>query len=181
MRPPTAKERATIIHAVRETWEYESDPARLGKLAARFRRPRLHPFVVRIVVSRGQPRFASALVELRDRRRRGHGAPAVELFDLRHKLAEAGTTFPNACTHATPAGLRDVLCPDPWRVLRTTRPPIAPQRSLVQPIPTSNLHALDWRKITLPGASCGSSRPIHPTNDGPYRDEALVHPDVDLL
>jgi hypothetical protein len=171
VRAPTGNERAQIERDVTAIWRGRSQPEGPGAT-----HPRLRPVVDRIVFSRRHPRFASALVELRGRNGERHGAPAVVLLDLGNKVADVGTTFANACTHGTPRGLRDLLCPDPWRVLGSKRPRVALQREYVQPIRTSNLHALDWSAISLPGGVCGSSRPIRL-----HRWKTFIHPDVDLL
>jgi hypothetical protein len=174
-RSPNAKERARIVRAVAETWRYASAPRDRQRT-----RPRLRPVVDRFVVSRSRPHFAIALVELRDRHDERHGARAVIVVDPRGYAAGPYTTFPNACARGTPPGLRELLCPNPWRLLRTSRPGVRPQLSDAQPIPTSNLHALDWRTISLPGGVCGSSRPIRPRGRG-RELEASIHPDVDLV
>jgi hypothetical protein len=175
VRPPTEHERAQIERDVTEIWRGRSQPEGPGA-----RHSHLHPVVDRVVFSRRHPRFASALVELRGGNGERHGAPAVVLLDLVKKLAEVGTNFPNACMDGTPAGLRDLLCPNPWRVLDTERPHVALQRRYVQRIATSNLHRLDWSTVSLPGGVCGSSRPIRLHRRGSVV-EAFIHPDVDLL
>lgn len=191
-RPPTRAERAVIARAVDETWEYESAPLYAeASRHVRPRRPHLRPRILRIAVARAHPRFASAVVELLDGRGRRNGAPAVVLFERPSDpqvAKEAGAVdiagpaivFPRACGASTPSGLRPLVCPNPWAVLRHERPPVRGQTAYAQPIRSPNLHAVDWRKVALPGAVCGSSRPIRARNygDGP---EAFIHADVDLL
>jgi hypothetical protein len=72
----------------------------------------------------------------------------------------AATVFPPSCTGATPQALRDLLCPDPWSVLGYPRPRIQPQAAYAIRIRSTDLHALDWENVTLPGAACGSTHPI---------------------
>src|SRR5438105_14449304 len=81
VRAPTPNERALIVVTVRSTWWYESAPDAAG-YPLRWRRrhlerPSLRPEVTRIRVSRRDPRYASALVELRDRRGRPRGPRTV--------------------------------------------------------------------------------------------------------
>jgi hypothetical protein len=66
-------------------------------------------------------------------------------------------------------------------VLGYPRPRVRAQTAHSQRIPSSDLHALDWKKVTLPGGACGSSRPIHPHRYDAGQPEALIHADVDLL
>jgi len=47
----------------------------------------LRPTVVRLVVSRADPRFASAVIELRDARDRRRGSAAVLVFERVHGAA----------------------------------------------------------------------------------------------
>lgn len=189
-RPPTPGERARIVFAVTDTWTYESEPLyRYVTHHFRPRRPRLRPKVVRILVSRSDPRFSSAVIELRDALGRQRGPAAVMVFTrIDHDewaaknvgawvVAGPGTTFPNACSTATPRGMRTLLCPDPWRVLGYPRPRVRGQTEYTQRVPSPDLHTIDWRTVALPGGVCGSSRPIRPRH-GP---EAFIHADVNLL
>jgi hypothetical protein len=194
VRPPTPEERASIAFAIKDTWTFRSAPLydELGH-RARPRRPHRRPTIVRIVVSRADPRFASAVVQLRDARGRRRGSVAAMVFELErlhdkvggkkfgaYVIAGPAIAFPNACTAATPSGLRTLVCPDPWSVLDHPRPRLRPQAAYTQRIASPDLHALDWRKVALPGGVCGSSRPIRPHNYG-YGPEAFVHADIDLL
>jgi hypothetical protein len=192
VRPPTPVERARIVLAVDETWEYESEPlySELGRHLLP-RRPRLRPAVVRVVVSRADPRFSSAVVELRDARGRRRGSAAVMVFERARDryeekrfgaavVAGPAVAFPRACTAATPPGIRPLVCPDPWSVLGYPRPRVRAERALTQRIASADLHRIDWRKVTLPGGVCGSSRPIRPRDYG-YGPQAIVHADVELL
>src|SRR6266581_139587 len=100
VRAPTEHERAQIERDVTAIWRGRSQPQGPGATHSHLR-----PVVDRILFSRRHPRFASVLVELRGGNGKRRGAPAVVLLDLRNKIADVGTTFPNACTRRTPAGL----------------------------------------------------------------------------
>jgi hypothetical protein len=179
LRPPTPDERARIIRAVDGTWEYESAPLYGGlRHGLRRRRPRLRPRVVRIRVVRADPRFSSAVVELRDPRGRRRGPAAVIVFDQSDVVAGPAIALRNACTQATPSSIRTLVCPDPWSLLGYPRPRTRAQTRYTQGIRSPDLHAIDWRKVALPGAVCGSSRPIRARKD-PGAD-AFIHADVDL-
>ena len=195
VRPPTPGERARIVVAVNETWKYESEPAHYLNLSyhLHIRRPRVRPNVVRIRVSRADPRFSSAVIELRDARGRRRGPAAVMVFkridhdawSLKHLgawvVAPPAQGFPNACTAATPRGIRALLCPSAWSVLGYQRPRVRAQTVYTQRIPSPDLHTVAWNRVTLPGGVCGSSRPIrlhHYRYGGPA---AFIHADVDLL
>jgi hypothetical protein len=191
VRPPTPAERTMIVRAAAETWNYESAPEYVYPALRRGRRrPRLRPAVIRIAVDRSDPRFASAVVELRDANGRRHGEPGVMVFKRgrswltdkpgANAIGGPSTAFSKACTPATPAGVRRLVCPDPWAVLRYPRPHIQAQTVYTQQIPSPDLHAVDWRRIALPGAVCGSSRPIRPSIHD-HVPEAFVHADVDLV
>jgi hypothetical protein len=189
LRPPTAPERAEIVVSVEETWRYESRPPESLPFYyhVHLRRPKLRPRVVAVRVSRADPRYASVLVELRHRRGRQRGATAVLVLkqDRTSKhgwgypIAGPALSFPLSCTAATPKALRDLLCPDPWSRLGYPRPRLRAQTALTQPIRTSDLHALDWRTVTLPGGACGSTRPIRPLRYE-YGPAALIQADVGL-
>jgi len=98
-----------------------------------------------------------------------------------YPLAGPALSFPLSCAAATPRAIRDLLCPDPWSVLGYPRPHLRAQTAYVQRIPSHDLHAIDWRKVILPGGACGSSRPIRPHRYGHGPPEALIHTDVNLL
>ena len=191
VRRPTAAERALITATVRETWAYEAVPLPAGR-RLRLERPRLKPHVAGIRVARRDPRFATALVELRDRRgvTRRHARAVLLLrkesgqaFRGQWGYAVAGPalSFPRSCSRATPAPVRDLMCPSPWSVLEARRPRLREQLRLAQRIPSPDLHALDWRHIALPGGACGSSRPIRPRFVTASQGESFIHGDVDLL
>jgi hypothetical protein len=191
LRQPTPQERAKILATVKETWEYEAEPAGLinSYFHAHLRRPRLRPRLVGVRVSNVDPRFASVLVELRDPRGRRRGGRAVLVLKKEkdpghggwgYPLAGPAISFPLACTAATPQAVRDLLCLDPWSVFGYPRPRDHTQIEYTQRIPAPDLHAVVWRKVMLPGGVCGSSRPIRP-HDYEYGPSALVHADVDLL
>jgi hypothetical protein len=144
--------------------------------------PPFTPHVLRIAVSSVDPRYISALVQLRDKDGRPHGLPAVMILErARDGIAPVdgpAREFPSPCAPGRPAGVRSLMCPSPWRVLHYPPPRLEAQTSLAQPIQTSDLHLLDWSQVPLPGAVCGSSRPIW--REGGYVG-ALIRPDVDLL
>ena len=173
------------------TWRYEAQPPGGVRFYyhARLRRPRLRPRVLSVRVSTREPKYASAVVELRDHRGRARGPRAVVLLERErdvgrgewgYVIAGPALWFPLSCTAATPGAVRDLLCPSPWRVLGYPRPRIRAQATYTQRIPSPDLHVLDWRKVTLPGGVCGSSRPIRPRRYE-YGIAALIHPDVALL
>ena len=179
-----------MVASVNETWAYESRPPESLRFFyhARLRRPRLRPAVTAIRVSRAEPRFASAVVELQDAHGRRRGTRAVLVLEREHDsgrgwgypVAGPALSFPLSCTTGTPKAVRDLLCPDPWSVLGYPRPRLRAQAALTQRIRSSDLHALDWRTVALPGGACGSSRPIRP-HEYRYGPAALIHPNVDLL
>jgi hypothetical protein len=191
VRGPTQRERARIATSVSATWRYEATPPELVRsyFHIHLRRPPLRPRVLRVRVSTRDPKFATAVVELRDRQRRRRGNRALVVLERErgvgpgqwgYVIAGPALSFPLSCTAATPRALRDLLCPDPWRVLGYRRPRVRAQTTYSQPIPSPDLHALDWRKVTLPGGACASSRPIRP-HRYEYGPDALIHADVDLL
>ena len=194
MRAPTPSERALIVATVRATWWYESAPDAAG-YSLRWRRrhlkrPSVRPGVARIRVSQRDPRYASALIQLRDAEGRTRGPQAILVLKKssvygRHRwgyaVAEPGTYFPGSCSKATLQALRDLVCPNPWSVLGARRPLAHPQNQYVQTIPSPDVHTVSWKKVTLPGGACGSSRPLRPWRRSGSGAEAFVHPDVDLL
>jgi hypothetical protein len=194
VRPPTSKEHALIVATVGATWWYESTPDAAGySLRFRrrhFRRPALKPAVVGSRVSRRDPRYASALVELRDRQGRPRTPRAVVVLKKssaygRHRwgyaVAGPALSFTNSCGRRTLQALRDLMCPDPWSVLGAKRPLVRGQTHFAQQIDSPNLHALDWKHVALPGGACGSSRPIGPWRRAGSGVAAFIHPDVNLL
>jgi hypothetical protein len=58
-------------------------------------------------------------------------------------------------------------------VLGYQKPQIQAQIHLTQRVSSANVHAIDWKRVALPGAACGSSRPIH-------WQQAFLHSDVNL-
>jgi hypothetical protein len=171
VRQPTPPERTAITTAVREAWGYESDVEAYVYARLHLRRRHVRPRVVSIRVSRRDPRFAVAAAELRDAhgRRRTGTAFLLLMRETRratrwNELASATTKIPDACTRATPRALRDLLCPDPWRVLGYPRPATA-EGALTVPSRAQSLRGLDWANTTLPGAVCGATQPIHLHHD----------------
>jgi hypothetical protein len=191
LRQATPRERSQIATTVSRTWEYEAEPPEPVRYLyhVHLRRPRVRPKVVRLLVSKRDPGYASAVVELRDARGRRRGSAAVVLLAKEEHPVEPGwgyviagpaLSFPLSCTAATPRAVRDLICPNPWRLLRYPRPRIRAQTQYSQPIPVNDVHRVDWRKVVLPGGACGSSRPIR-LHEYRWSPEALVHPDVDML
>jgi hypothetical protein len=193
VRAPSPEERRGIVAEAKRWYEYESDvtPYRRERLRAfnllgsavglRLRPLHLRPSVVAIRVSRSDPLFAAALVELRDSRGRRMPGTSVLVFrkvrDLElpwEPVAGTATGFSRACTDATPEGVRDLVCPDPWSVLGHGRPQIRLNTTVAMPIRSPNLRAVDWNTVTLPGAACGATQPIRLR-----RGQALVHSAVD--
>jgi hypothetical protein len=183
LRTATALERAQIASTVNATWKYESEPPPSVRLFyhARLRRPRGRPRVLSVRVSVRDPRFASAVVET-------GRSPAVVVLEKDkdsdfgrwgYVVAGPALSFPPSCTGATPRALRDLLCPDPWRLLGYPRPRARAQTRLSQRIPSPDLRRVAWRRVVLPGGACGSTRPIRP-HAYRYGPAALIHTDVDL-
>jgi hypothetical protein len=101
---------------------YESEPL-YREVGHHFRprRLRLRPEVLRILVSRADPRFSGAVVELRDTRGRRQGRAAIMVFERAGVVAGPASAFQKTCTAATPSGIRTLICPDPWSVLGYSR------------------------------------------------------------
>jgi hypothetical protein len=172
VRQPTPHERAGIVAAVDETWEYESDVNTYVGRRLHLRPSPLHPKVISIRVSRSDPRFASVAVELRNalgRREPGTAAIILRRVDTPdyvkvvpewQVVAGPAVTFPLACTSATSRAIRDFLCPDPWSILDYPRPNVRPETTYAMRIRSSDVFGVDWKNVTLPGAACGATRPI---------------------
>ena len=75
-------------------------------------------------------------------------------------VAGPAVSFPVDCTNATPAGMRDLLCPNPWSVLGYPEPPSPDYGSYSFPVGTDDLRRVDWDTVTLPGAVCGVAHPV---------------------
>jgi hypothetical protein len=154
LRRPSALERAQILATVEQTWAYESRPPESLRFFyhVHLRRPRLRPRVIAARVSRTDPRYADALVELRDAQGQRRGGRAVIVLKRDRSTSQGGfgdpiagpaLSFPLSCTSATPRGVRDLLCPDPWSRLGYPRPQLSAQTKLTQPIRSPDLHSLD--------------------------------------
>jgi hypothetical protein len=172
VRQPTPHERATIVAAVKKTWE----PFAHSRI---YRHPRLdlrpsglRPRVVSIRVSRSDPRLASAVVELwtpHGRWDRGTAVMVLRKVDDRElasfmpwlPVESPATSFPLACTAATRKAARELLCPDPWSVLDYPRPRARPEPRTALRVGSRDLHAVDWGSVTLPAVVCGATDPIH--------------------
>lgn len=197
VREPSPQERREIVAVTEWEYAYEADPLPYhpSRIGVRLRIPPLDPKVVRIRISRSDPRFAVSVVELRDAR--GHRRPgtAVRLLErIRGRkpakrlvrwdppwgvVAESGTGFRLACTGATLKAVRDLVCPAPWSVLDYPRPRIRLNTTVRMRIRSSDLHAVDWRRVVVPGAACGATRPIHIDGGGDWGDafvRSAAHP-----
>jgi hypothetical protein len=165
-----------ISSSVAGAWRYEASTRDAGAP------PPLTAHVLRTAVSTVDPHYVSAVVQLRDKSGRPHGLPVIAIFNSGRSWMVDGPAreFPSPCAAGRPAGVRSLICPNPWRVLGYPQPRLEAQTSLTQQIPTSDLRQLDWSKVQLPGAACGSSRPIRIDKSG-YGLGTTIHPDVDLL
>ena len=191
VRPPTPEERREIVAVTKWGYEYESDPEpyRPSRIGVKLRFPHLRAKVVRILVSRSDPRFAATVVELRDRQgRRRPGTVVRLLMRVRGEkpskrlvtwdppwavFESSGTGFSRACTVATPEPVRDLVCPNAWSVLRYQQPTVRLNTTTRIRVASADLHRVDWKRIILPGAACGATKPIRVDAPGPWGD-ALV-------
>jgi hypothetical protein len=165
--PPQASapvERRDIVASVDSTFKYESNVLRFERKGPP---PDLHPEVVAIRTSRSDPRFATAVVELRNAAGERQPGTSVVLLRNGHMYAQTGTSFPVACTGATPPGARELVCPNPWKVLGYPRPAVDLDRTVRPPGPVTDIHAVHWQKATLPGAACRATKPIRLSPIGP--------------
>jgi hypothetical protein len=179
VRGPSPHERRDIGAVARETYTWESS-APPPYLHLHLRRPRLHPKVVGIRVSRSDPEYATAVVELRDAHERRR--PGTALLILRKEkepdgrwflVDQSGTTFALGCTRATPRGIRELICPDPWSILGHRRPRIRLNTRVSSRLGSPDLHSVDWASATLPGAACGATRPIRLRHSEAYVPSAV--------
>jgi hypothetical protein len=157
---PTAAERAAVVADVESVWNYESRPFVAGV-------PRLtdKPDVVSVRVSRTDPVFASAAVELVGHAGQKEPGGAVIAFEQRHGawsqygsanvVAGPAVAFASDCTDTTPVGMRDLLCPNPWSVLDQAAPTPPGYAGYSFPVGTDDLRTVAWQDIALPGAVCG--------------------------
>jgi hypothetical protein len=114
--PPTARERAQIAASVRDLWLYESRrPNTVDKYFRGVpRRPILRPVVVKARVLRANPSYASAVVMLRDARRKIHDTPWIVVLRGGSSYTPGGWSpiagpaldFPLSCTTTTPKSVR---------------------------------------------------------------------------
>jgi hypothetical protein len=177
VRAPTAHERQAIARSLLQLWKYESRNSRAFR-----------PTLMKVRVLRSDPAYASAVVALKARSGRRRGPWMVVLN--RHLVHAFGGSwpvvvgpsmdFPLSCTRVTDARVRALLCPSPWKVINYPRPAFHEQTTSDQPLPSSDLHLVDWRKVLLPGAACGSSRPISARRQDRYGATAFVDGDVNF-
>jgi hypothetical protein len=173
VRLPSPAERAAIVAALREDWtsapyqELESLPWNSGPLPRHINYSSLHLAVSKVVVARSGPLLAEAAAAPVNARGVPVLPPGIVLLNTFARGASwellygAMTVFPNACSGATPADFRELLCPSPWRVLGL-RPPLLPH--LVEPVAKvgrDGLHGVNWSDVTVPGVVCGSSSAVH--------------------
>jgi hypothetical protein len=175
---------------VKDLWLYES--RRPNTIDEYFRgvprRPSLRPVVVKARVLGANPRYASAVVMLRDARGKIHDTPWLVVLHGGNSYTPGGWSpvagpaldFPLSCTRTTPSSVRGLMCPDPWSVVAYPRPRVYEQTALTQRIASADLHRIDWRKVALPGGVCGSSSPIRPRRRYGEESTAFVHADVNL-
>jgi hypothetical protein len=157
LRDPSEQERREIVAVTRWDYAYESDrvPYRPSRIGVRLRLPpRLEPKIVRIRVSRSDPRFALTVVELRDARGRRRPGTTVRLLERTRGprpakrlstwnppwevVEESGIGFRRACTRATPRSIRALVCPDPWSLADYPRPRIPLNASVQMPRACAN-------------------------------------------
>jgi hypothetical protein len=166
VRAPTAAERAAVLAGVRWIWGYET---RIGRVPAWVARE--HPQVVAVRVSRSVPAYASAAVVIRGPGGRSEPGGAIVVLERRggswrrygepDVVAGPATSFAWGCSQATAAGLRALLCPDPWRVLGAQAPVSGNvQQTLREPLAPGGLRHVDWQSAELPGGVCDASSPI---------------------
>lgn len=166
VRSAAKSERARIVTVVQDVWNFESGTRGDTGLRRQPGQSGLHPWVAGIRVSRVDPNYASAAVELRDvrdRHRAGTAIVVISALQTRQPQVADGpaTTFPSSCTPRTRKAIRDLLCPDPWAVVGHARPSARLDRGHPTRVDAADLHTLDWADATLPGATCGSAEAIH--------------------
>jgi hypothetical protein len=178
-RPATQAERRAIAKAVAYDHRYEANnyryKTRLKREARRRLAARAHltPTVVRSRISRSAPRFAAAVIELRDatgRARWGTTAVVLRRFTDPRSLKlkggkwrvfdQTGTRFRGSCGLRTSQGIRDLICPEPWSILGYPTPRRKPDMTIEAPGPVTDIHSVDWRRTTFPGAACAFDRPV---------------------
>lgn len=137
VRLPSPAERAAIVAALREDWtsapyqELERMPWNSGPLPRHINYSSLHLAVSKVVVARSGPLLTEAAAAPVNARGVPVLPPGIVLLNSFARGASwevlygAMTVFPNACSGATPADFRELLCPSPWRVLGL-RPPLLP-------------------------------------------------------
>ena len=171
VRQPTSGERAAITKQVEGVWAYESPTVVPWDPQVHLKRSDAHPVVVSVRISDSNPVFASAAVELRGPTGRKQAGTAVVVFEKTAgswtQVSDAMTEFPLACTSATPAGERDLLCPNPWEILDYPQPTAPSQPAYSEPLHTTNLRTVDWTRSRSPvpfvaraeSSTCTSAKP----------------------
>jgi len=141
---------------------------------------RLRLKVTRIRVSLSTPQLATAAIRALNRSGRQVLPTAIVVLS---RSAGAGrrksghwsfdigpaTSFPDSCGPAVEVGLRDLLCPSPWVVLGYRHSPRIPSGlGFTTPAGTTNIRAVRWGDVTVPGSACGGDQPIHLRHGGAY-------------
>jgi hypothetical protein len=164
--PPTSRVmHRDIVDVVNSTFKYESNVLSFERKGSG--PPDLQPEVVATRNSPSDPRYATAVVELKNAAGERQPGTSVLLMRGRHLLAQTGTRFMVACTDQTPRGVRDLACPNPWKVLRYPEPAVRLDETIRAAGPISDIHQVHWQSATLPGAACRATRPLHFTPTGP--------------
>lgn len=156
--PPKPATRREIVKGIEGAFRFESRVLRFEDPKAPL--PDVHPKVVALRRSQRDPLYAAAVVELRNSA--GERLPGTTAVVMRRRtpLAQTGTEFEVGCTKATPRAVRELICPSPWAVLNYPKPDLALDRTVSAPEPVTDIHAVDWRNATLPGALCGATEPL---------------------
>jgi hypothetical protein len=143
--------------------------------------------VISVRVSPSRPMLASAAVELVDRRGRRVLPKAIVVLSTRIPDSRAvlgqwwwvlgpATSFPQSCTPAVEVSLRELLCPSPWAVLGYRPPPAVPSGlGFTTAVNATNIRAVDWSDVSVPGSVCGAEKPIR-LHDGGAVVESAVEP-----
>jgi hypothetical protein len=146
----------------------------------------LEPDVTRIRVSPSEPLLASTAVELLDRRGRQVLPTAIIVLSKNSAAVsrEIGqwsvavgpaTSFPGSCGPAVEISIRELLCPSPWLVLGYKPPPGIPSGlGFATSAGATNIQAVDWGDVSVPGAACGAGKPIRLDNGAAFAESAIA-------
>jgi hypothetical protein len=143
--------------------------------------------VISVRVSPSRPLLASAAVELVDPRGRRVVPTAIVVLSTRIPDSRVvpgqwwwvlgpATSFPQSCTPAVEAGLRELLCPSPWTALGYRPPPAVPSGlGFTTAAHATNIRSVDWSDVSVPGSVCGAEKPIR-LHDGSAMVQSAVEP-----